>query len=300
MMHFALPPNPPALMAMAVPAGEGEMLERVDAIGWHESDYDELLDASDAGAWAPEDFGACIAAESEFRCQSRNASGARGLTQMMPATLASLGWQPGNAFHDMALGDFCRAPLFVQLDFAYRYFQGWRQRFRLTRWRTMAQLFLANFLPADLPYAQRPGFVLAEDQGRRARVWEANRTMDRNRNGAITVAELEAFLLEATTGRAREPFRAFLEGIARARLRKDYPDSEPTDRADLGLRDVRDLRQLRHALAAHGLDAGPVEGLSGPAPRRALEVFQAQRGLLVDGIAGVFTWNALSSPMPPS
>lgn len=283
-------PEPPAFFAAPL---ETTMQDDADANGWRPPDYDGLVSAAEAGAFEPEDLGVCIAAESEFRCAAHNTSGARGLTQMMPTTLASLGWRQGNAFFDIVDGDFCRAPLRVQLDAAYRYFQSWRARFRLARWRSRAQLFLANFLPADLPFAKRPGFVLAEDQGRRAAVWAQNRALDRNRDGKIVVAELEDFLLEAVTGRAREPFRVFLEGLARARMRHPMPEAMLTDRQDLGPRDVRDVRVLQAALVAHGFDPGPIDGVLGLETQGALRAFQKVAGLVADGVAGVFTWNAL-------
>jgi peptidoglycan hydrolase-like protein with peptidoglycan-binding domain len=50
---------------------------------------------------------------------------------------------------------------------------------------------------------------------------------------------------------------------------------------------------LQVALRAWGLYAGPIDAVSGPATRAALRTFQKQRGLEVDGVAGLQTRVAL-------
>jgi murein DD-endopeptidase MepM/ murein hydrolase activator NlpD len=50
---------------------------------------------------------------------------------------------------------------------------------------------------------------------------------------------------------------------------------------------------LQVALRAHGLYGGAVDGIRGPATRRAVRRFQARRGLSVDGVAGPRTRRAL-------
>jgi hypothetical protein len=290
-----VPPPVPAII-LTDPIEELRAMAERDENGWTPRDYDEVIGEAEAGAFAAEDLGSCIAAESEFRCEASNPSGAKGLTQMMPSTLSALNWRAGTAPYDAAAGDFCRAPVAVQLAMAFKYFREWRKRFSLVRWRNRAQLFLANFLPADLPHAGQPDFVLAQDQGRRSRVWEQNRPLDRNRDGRIAVSEIELFLATAVTGRAREPYLVYLEGVQRARQRRGRPSvTELILGDDRGLRDVRDVRALQRALLERGYAPGPVDGIQGPRTTAALVAFQRARGLAADGLPGVFTWAALAA-----
>lgn len=276
-------------------------MQDLDANGWRAQDYDRLLLEGEAGGWSPVAFGTVIGAESEFETGVPNkaGSGAAGLTQMMPDTLWNLEWRPGLPAYDAAGGDFLRAPVSVQLDFAYRYFAYWRRRFGLARWASRAQLYLANFLPADLPHGGNPGFVLA-GQGRRPKVYEQNwQALDRNRDGKILVAEVELFLVAAISGRAKAPFTTFVEGVQRARGRRGHAlaADEQNLHTDTGPKDVGDVRQVQAALVAHGFDPGPVDGIPGPRTTKAVRAFQASRGLIVDGIPGVMTWSALARPV---
>ena len=50
---------------------------------------------------------------------------------------------------------------------------------------------------------------------------------------------------------------------------------------------------LQVALRAHGLYAGPIDGVAGPATARAVRAFQRRAGITVDGIAGLQTRTAL-------
>jgi hypothetical protein len=282
---------------------EWSAMQNVDANGWREADYDRLLAEGEAGGFAPIMLGTVIGAESEFRTDipNKEGSGAEGLTQMMPDVLLSLGWKPGLPAYDAAGGDFSRAPVSVQLDFAYKYFAYWRRRFGLAKWASRAQMYLANFLPADLPHGKDEGFILA-GQGRRTKVYEQNwRALDRNRDGKILVAEVELFLVDAISRRAKSPFTVFLEGVQRARRRRGLLEVEyHNDHADTGLQDVGDVRQVQAALTRHGFDPGPVDGIPGPKTTAAVRAFQASRGLVVDGLVGVASWSALARPALPA
>lgn len=50
---------------------------------------------------------------------------------------------------------------------------------------------------------------------------------------------------------------------------------------------------LQVALRAHGLYAGPIDGVAGPQTRRAVIAFQRREGLAADGLAGIRTRTAL-------
>ena len=50
---------------------------------------------------------------------------------------------------------------------------------------------------------------------------------------------------------------------------------------------------LQLALSRAGFPPGEIDGIFGPQTRRALADFQASRRLIVDGVAGPLTWQAL-------
>lgn len=58
-----------------------------------------------------------------------------------------------------------------------------------------------------------------------------------------------------------------------------------------------DVRALQQALARSGI-ALVADGIFGPGTDRAVRLFQARRGLAVDGIVGAQTWAALNAPTP--
>lgn len=53
------------------------------------------------------------------------------------------------------------------------------------------------------------------------------------------------------------------------------------------------VTQLQNMLLYAGFDPGPIDGIFGPRTQRATMNFQRSAGLVVDGIVGPLTWNAL-------
>src|SRR6185436_12258353 len=224
---------------------------------------------------------AVLGAESELRRGTENGagSGARGLPQMMGDTLWRLGWRVGSPAFEAADGDFRRAPVRVQLDFAFRYFADWRHRFGLRRWESFTQLYLANFLPTEIPHAHDGSYLLA-GQGKRPKVYLQNVGLDRNHDGRIEVREAEAFVLAAIRGRAKERYETALRGLRRAkeraqprlpfgaRLTGEYPR----------LASALDVRGVQLALLARGYGVGPrgADGLWSPSTRDAVRAFQVK------------------------
>lgn len=58
--------------------------------------------------------------------------------------------------------------------------------------------------------------------------------------------------------------------------------------------------ELQTALKNAGLYTGPVDGKIGPLTKKAIEEFQKQNGLAIDGKVGLKTWNVLSKYLNPA
>ena len=76
------------------------------------------------------------------------------------------------------------------------------------------------------------------------------------------------------------------DGVARPGPGRGRPTLRRGDRGE----DVEDLQRL---LAATGYLSGPVDGVYGAGTQRAVHAFQADQGMVADGVAGPQTWRAL-------
>ena len=56
--------------------------------------------------------------------------------------------------------------------------------------------------------------------------------------------------------------------------------------------------RLQELCAASGRDPGPIDGIFGPATRRAVEKLQGEQSLVRDGVVGPDTWSALLAAQP--
>ena len=140
---------------------------------------------------SPLDLLGCWYSESGLHAAAHNHSGdASGIFQVMPSIAHGLGWDATDAdlsrYRDLTAEE--------QLAWAQRYYAPHRGRLE-----TAAACYVANFLPAFLPHADEPGYVLASTELRSTIYW-ANRAFDKANKGAITVGDLSAAIDRACTG----------------------------------------------------------------------------------------------------
>lgn len=154
------------------------------------------------------------------RPSARNPNGdASGLIQFMPDTLRRLGWTKStDEFRHLAAED--------QVPFVERYYRPYAQ------WCTNDALcYVATFLPAMLPGAAGAGegsdYVLCGQRGPWAWAYTANRGLDHDGDGAISVADMARQLELACVG-AR--YAAIVDRLRRAKGEDPppLPDPEPT------------------------------------------------------------------------
>ena len=56
--------------------------------------------------------------------------------------------------------------------------------------------------------------------------------------------------------------------------------------------------EIQSLLTQRGYSPGPVDGSFGPQTKPAVQRFQSDRGITIDGIVGPVTWNALHGNLP--
>lgn len=233
--------------------------------------FPKLKDVAEDLAASPRDMLAVMMSESGVRADAYNPNGhASGLIQFMPDTLVRLGWKLGHvAFRE-------RMSATDQLSLARRYYLHHKPHLG-----NIAGLYVATFLPALVPHAGTPSYVLVARGGQLGWAYSANSGFDKNRDLRITVAELEEAVVRNATG---PRWRELL-----ARLEDDT--SDPASPVDF---DLRTIRGVQGALARLGIDPGPTDGIVGPKTRAAILAFQrSQTGLAADGIYGPLTREAL-------
>jgi hypothetical protein len=128
---------------------------------------------------APEDLLGVMESESGVRPDVQNPHGkATGLIQFMPNTLVGLGWTQGpDAFKTLTAEQ--------QLPFVEKFFAP-----HATEGLTSAgRLYQATFLPATLP-GSNESTIIAAPHGPNADAYVANKLLDTNQDGVITVSDL--------------------------------------------------------------------------------------------------------------
>lgn len=137
----------------------------------------------------PLDLIACWYSESGIHADAHNPHGdASGIFQAMPQTLKGLGF-PGT--HD----GYRKLSATEQLPWAERYYRNYAGSLD-----SAASCYVATFLPAFVKFSADPNYVLCDNQNRLAWAYKANTVFDANRDGKITVSEMQQRIDSVTHG----------------------------------------------------------------------------------------------------
>lgn len=138
---------------------------------------------------APEDLLGVMESESGVRPSAQNPNGkATGLIQFMPNTLVGLHWTAGP-------DEFAKLSAEEQLPFVERYFAPYVSQ----GLGSAGRLYQATFLPATLPNSDE-STVIAAPGGPNGQAYAANKVLDTNGDGRITVGDLTARIDKVRTG----------------------------------------------------------------------------------------------------
>lgn len=182
---------------------------------------------------APLDLMRVAYSESSVRANAHNPHGdAVGLIQFMPATLLGLGWTRG-------WQAFSQLPADEQVSYVERYFRPWAHRMgiggqSIPQLTSDALCYVATFLPSCLAGAVAAGegagdYVLCAAAGPMAWAYAANKVLDRDGDGAITVGDL-ARHLEIQCRGARYDAIAYRLARANGENPPPLPDPVPTEK----------------------------------------------------------------------
>lgn len=149
----------------------------------------KLINACEEIEASPLDMIGVMQNESGVRAAAHNANGnASGIIQFMPFILHGLGWLTGDAaFRLLSAED--------QVPFVRRYFAPHKGQLGST-----AALYCATFLPALLPNAGDPNFVLCAKGGTRDWAYGPNAGFDHAHKGTIIVQDLGDAVERACVG----------------------------------------------------------------------------------------------------
>lgn len=140
----------------------------------------------------PADFLLLIAGECDFVWSAKNKWGFQGMTQMGGPALRAAGWDASK------MGEFCRARPVVQLPYSLSYFRSHLKRLPAGKYENAAQLWLANLAPAHLGRSDGVVYSMAKHPG----PYSANRGLDVDRDGVISVDDLKAKMDQLRNGTA--------------------------------------------------------------------------------------------------
>lgn len=154
--------------------------------------------------------------KSDIVNQDKQYGGAVGLIQFMPDTLRGLGVPKSE------IADFGKKSAEDQLDYVKRYIQG-QMAFTKRPFKSASEYYHANFFPLTLtrwkgsdPIANGNTVIVAKDsKDRREQVaYKANRGLDTNNDGLITVSDMTAVLMRSANRNGFQQALAQLNAVA--------------------------------------------------------------------------------------
>lgn len=222
---------------------------------------------------APLDFACVFFSESGMRAGAFNpvSPTAHGIFQAIPAVLKGLGFRGTPAeYRAMSCAD--------QMQYASLYYKPHRG---LLKSRT--HVYLANFLPALIRKADDPQALLSAKGGYMGWVYGSNATFDSNKDGKISVWELDAAIDRACRGPRWQELR---NRITEAPILAPTPPQQ-----------INSIYDLQVALDFLRFAPGPLDGALGSKTIAALKKYQADRGLVADGIFGPKTKAAIETEL---
>lgn len=155
-------------------------VDRFDSGGLTDAFYTKLTRISAGLQVRPEDLLAVMYCESGLRASARNPrSGAAGLIQFLPGTLASIGFSGG-------ADEFCLLTETEQLTWVEQFLSRY-QRYGLD---SAARIYQAVFMPGTL----RDGSVVLLDSRIDPVRYQRNGVLDLDHDGVITVSDLAEFV----------------------------------------------------------------------------------------------------------
>ena len=234
--------------------------------------FQDLIDVCDRLRIDPTDLLGVMMAESSVKASARNAaSNASGLIQFLPSTLAHLGWTgTPQSFRQLTADQ--------QLPFVEAHFRPY-VHFGLD---SAARVYQVVFLPSSLSLGSGMGAVIAKKGGLNSAVYDRNRGLDTDFNGAITVGELQQ-AIERHYNSAR--WQEILQRL------NDVGGAPADNSGDEGAIDLRTQSGVFDALEALGFDRQSYSYTA------AVRAFQQRSGLSADGVVGPRTRAALTAAL---
>jgi hypothetical protein len=152
--------------------------QKIDTTTIQDPDFKKKLEKV-AGALGVKssDLLAIMKQESGVNPQARNPSGATGLIQFMPDTARRLGTTTDELYKMDGV---------QQLDYVYKYF-----KMTGVGNGTLGDLYMAVFMPKYIGYDDNHVLGQSGAPGFSGKVYAQNKGLDRNRDGAITIADVK-------------------------------------------------------------------------------------------------------------
>lgn len=245
--------------------------------------FSDILDISDRLRLDALDMLGVMMAESNVKASAQNAnSNASGLIQFLPSTLQHVGWTgTPQAFRQLTADD--------QLPYVETYFRPYAH-FNLN---SAARVYQVVFLPSSLSLGSSMDTIIVEQGGVNSAAYPGNRGLDTNSDGAITVGELQQAIERHQTSARWNEIAARLNAASGGGAAGGGA-AGGTSGGNAGAIDLQTQSGLTDALEALGFDRQSFTFTA------AVQAFQQQAGLTVDGVVGPNTRAELASALTDS